>query len=216
MSIKFLVYLTLIGQTIFYFDRVEYMQFNIKSRAISNNGLDAWAIYNDRQCWRNPVIMLTKGELKRHLFAYEIILAAGYNISTPYTVTCEQFPNYPDICTGGYNKRPPTLEDWFNGNIRGFYMVGENEEGISLCQQGDVITNGTHIGFIIDGSNGQTISLGDSLTFKDDWGFRERQPNETFKILRYNGIDKSEEGNNNKAEFYKVYIHLLLSLIALI
>ena len=168
MSLKILVYLSLIGQNIFYFDRVEYMQSRIKNVAISNKGLYVWAIYNDRQCWRNPVIMMTKGEDKRHLFTYEIILAAGYNISTPYTVTCEQFPNYPDICTGGYNKRPPTITDWFNGNIRGFYIVGENEEGLSLCQQGDVITNGSHIGFIIDGSNGYTISLNFSKTFQDD------------------------------------------------
>ena len=215
MSLKILIFFYLFGFVVIYIDLVEYMQFRIEQYAYINKDVYVWALAANRTCRRNQLVFIPENEDKRHLFAYEVILAAGYDIGTPYTIRCEDYLKYPQVCVEGKTKRPPTLQDWFNGNIKGFYIIGENEEGLSICQQGDVITNGTHIGFIVDGSNGYTVNLNFTLTFKDDWGFRGRQKNETFRILRYNGIE-NEEQTVNESKLYKISLFLLGFIIVLL
>ena len=214
MSLKILIFFYLFGFVFIYIDLVELMQSNISKSAILNSDAGAWALDVNRSCRRNKEVFIPAGEPKRHLFVYEVILAGGYDIGTPYTINYDDYKNYTQVSDEGRIKRPPTIQDWFNGNIKGFYIVGENEEGILNCQQGDVLTNGTQIGFIIDASNELSTSLNFSRTFQDNWGFRGRQENETFKILRYNGIIEKKQ-TVSESKFHKIPIVLLVFIILL-
>ena len=214
MSFKLLIFFYLLEFAFLYIDLVELMQASILASAKLNSDAGAWALAANRSCRRNKKVFIPENEDKRHLFIYECILAAGYDIGTPYTINPKDYEKYDEVTKENRTKRPPTVQDWFNGNIKGFYIFGENEEGILNCQHGDVITNGTQIAFVLDASNEVTTHLNFTRTFTDNWGFRGRQPNETFKVLRYNGIEKKEE-TVSESKFYKISIVLLVFIILL-
>ena len=150
------------------------IQEDIYSNAKNNVDETLWAYDVDRQAESNDQVYVTSGENKCNLFVYEMILASGYDIGTPNTAG---FSHIYLWLKGKYN-RPPCCSDWYNKKVPGFTFIGEGEEGKRICQQGDIVTDGKHVGIIA--GNGKTISAAHDKVVENDWGFRQNQ-----KKLRY-------------------------------
>jgi hypothetical protein len=172
--------------------------YKIYRNAQENIGETVWAKEVDRQAKRNEHVFVTKGEWKCNLFVYEIILASGYDIGTPNKVNCVR---HPVLCLENKDKRPPCCKDWFDETVPGFYLIGENDEGRSLCQEGDILTDGNHIGIVSNPEDGLTISAYREEVVESNFGFSNDDKKNTFKIFRYNGDSSTNSQKSSTKEF---------------
>ena len=202
MSLKLFIYLSLF-KCIFFATVQEKIYLN----AESNIGETAWSFDVDRQAKRNEKVYVTKGEYKCNLFVYEIILASGYDIGTPNKANCIK---HPILCSQGKDQRPPLCNDWFNERVPGFNLIGMNEDGKKLCQKGNIITDGHHIGIISNPEDGYTISASTDEVVENDWGYRDYQKDDDFKIFRYNQNTLKSSG-----KLYNISIILLFLIMIL-
>ena len=135
-----------------------------------------WSFYEKRQAKKNPTVLFGEKSYKCNLFVYEVLLEAGCSIGAPRK-TLKVLP---------FINRPHTARDWFNGEVKLFDFIGENDDGRENCQRGDIITSGTHMGIV---GNDETISqsaVEDKIVI-NDWGFREEEEEEEdFRFYRFN------------------------------
>ena len=143
----------------------------------ANIGITVWSKDKERQAKRNKEVFFDKGDWKCNLFFYEIILASGYNIGTPYELPCLL---HPILCIKK-KKKTPVTKDWYDEKVPGMFLIGEGYKGRKNCKAGDIITDGSHVGIISKNKN-RTISASREKVVENDWGFR----GEDIKIFRYN------------------------------
>ena len=143
--------------------------------AEKNIGETAWAKDKKRQAKRNEHVCFTAGEWKCNLFVYEILLASGKDIGTPNKANAL---HHPILALENKLDRPPCAIDWYNKTVSGMTFIGEGDDGKSKCKQGDIITNGEHIGIVA--GNNKTISATASQIEHNNWGFR----GENVRIFR--------------------------------
>lgn len=152
-------------------------QERIYLTAKANIGDESWAKGSKRQAKRNDKVCFTAGEWKCNLFVYEVILAAGYDIGTPNKTGL----SHPILNLEGKNERPPCAIDWYNKTVGGMEFIGEGDDGKKNCKEGDIITDGTHMGIVA--GNNTTISAGEFEILHNDWGFRGNE-NRPVRIFR--------------------------------
>ena len=128
-------------------------QERIYLTARDNIGETAWSPDNEREARRKANVFFKKGEPKCNLFVYEVLLAAGYDIGTPNELNPFK---HPILAINGQLDRPPCAIDWYNKKVSGMEFIGENNNGRRNCMQGDIITDGNHMGIVA--GNNQTIS----------------------------------------------------------
>jgi len=150
-------------------------QERIYLTAKANIGEKVWAKAKKRQAKRNQNVCFTEGEWKCNLFVYEILLAAGYDVGTPNKINGLA---HPILAAQNKLDRPPCAIDWYNKKVSGMSFIGEGDEGRKNCKQGDIITDGNHMGIVA--GNNKTISAGESEVLHNDWGFR----GENVRIFR--------------------------------
>ena len=143
--------------------------------AKANIGDTSWALNNKRQAKRNENVCFKSGEYKCNLFVYEVLLAAGKDIGTPNSLNPLK---HPILALENKLARPPCASDWYNKTVSGVTFIGEDDKGKSKCKQGDIITNGHHVGIVA--GNNTTISAADNEVVHNDWGFR----GENVRIFR--------------------------------
>ena len=163
-------------------------------------------------------IEVGEGELKCNLFVYEMLRKSGIDIGTPNKYNCGNIFKTA-IKKSGFgdcdhrvtcnSPRPPTTEDWFNGNVDDFW---EGEEGRQLSRPGDIIVivykkevsfwdkllrkelseeererDVHHVG-IVSGVN-STISANtfQNVIINNEWGFRcdNNEPDDRVRVYRY-------------------------------
>jgi len=124
------------------------IQESIYKNAKANIGDKSWAKDVSRRAKKNTDVYFEKGDWKCNLFVYEIILASGLDIGTPYG------------CDG--SKKPPVTGDWYNYKHelikKNAKYIGEGSEGMNKAIPGDIITDGIHMG--IYAGNGEIINAG--------------------------------------------------------
>ncbi len=150
-------------------------QQRIYLTAKENIGETAWAKKNKRQARRKENVCFNQGEWKCNLFVYEVIYAAGKDIGTPNKLNGW---GHPILAMQNKLDRPPCAKDWFNEEVSAAKYIGEGDNGRKKCEQGDIITDGTHMGIVA--GNKKTISAGEYEVVHNDWGFR----GENVKIFR--------------------------------
>ena len=206
MLLKLLIHFTLFECFIFSLIPVPIL---IYENAKANIKDKSWALRVERQAKRNKKIIVLKNEEKGNLFVYEIILAAGYNIGTPNSVDCDK-EEYKEICAQGNERRPPSCKDWFDEKVPGFSLVGMNDEGRKICKTGDIITNGKHIGVVSNTKNGYSINTGEDEVIENDFGFKQDELFENFKIFRYN---ETESRKTSSGKFLTASIAFLFLIM---
>ena len=142
-------------------------QERVYLNAKANIGETAWAKNNKRQAKRNEHVCFTAGEWKCNLFVYEILLASGKDIGTPNKANAL---SHPILALENKLDRPPCTSDWYNKTVSGMTFIGEDDDGKNKCKQGDIITDGSHMGIVA--GNNTTISAGEKEVLHNDWGFR--------------------------------------------
>ena len=147
---------------------------NIIDTAKSYIGETYWAKDVERVASLNEKVCFEEGEWKCNLFVYEVILEAGYDIG------CPNRKHFYNILR---NPRPPTTHDWYNQQIRNFNYIGEGNEGKRALEEGDIITDNTHMGIASYNRGWKTISAGKYEVLENDWGI-ERSAN-PIRIFRY-------------------------------
>lgn len=60
--------------------------------------------------------------------------------------------------------------------------IGENDDGRRGSKQGDIITDGNHMGIVAGNNNTISASYTEKKVVKNDWGFR----GENVRIFRCN------------------------------
>jgi len=157
----------------------------IYENALTHVGSGDWSKWTSRQCELNDSVYFNFGEFKCNLFVYEVLLASDIDIGTPNHVEGLRLL----ILDDGKDQRPACASDWYNNDennmVPSFKLVysGKGKDGIDKCKQGDVITDGGHMGII--SGEGKTISAS-GLTGKvenNDWGFRDNS--DPIKCYRY-------------------------------
>ena len=121
-------------------------QEKIYLTAKANIGDKSWAKNSSRQAKRNEHVFFCAGEWKCNLFVYEVILKAGYNIGCPNR-TINPFKD-SELIFEFKIFRPPTTHDWYNNKIPCFRFIGEGQNGKNKMQNGDIITDNTHMGIV--------------------------------------------------------------------
>ena len=154
-------------------------QERIYLTADTNIGETAWSPDNARQAKRKESVYFKAGEPKCNLFVYEVILAAGYDVGTPNHLNGLA---HPILAAQGKLDRPPYASDKFNKTVPGIDYIGENDDWRRGRKQGDIITDGNHMGIVA--GNNQTISASynEKIVVRNDWGFR----GENVRIFRCN------------------------------
>ncbi len=147
------------------------IQEKIYLNAKENINETAWAKDNKRQAKRNSSVCFTKGENKCNLFVYEIILASGYDIGTPNSVSPVA---HPILAAQGKLSRPPCAIDWYDGKVPGMTFIGEgnNSNGLAKntsCKPGDILTDGIHMAIVY--YNNKTIGAGEKTVNETGFGF---------------------------------------------
>ena len=167
--------------------------------AKANVGETAWAKEKDRVARRNNLVHFREGEWKCNLFVYEVLLAAGCDIGTP-----NRYPHpsmrrygvgalmYVEDKTPKDNHRPPCCIDWYNLKVNVAEYIGEGYEGRQNCEEGDIITDGNHIGIIAsydeDSDSGESFNATRVEVVLDGFGFGsgaigEKRPVRIFRCI---------------------------------
>lgn len=116
-------------------------------------------------------------EPKCNLFVYEMLYKAGLELPliNQMSQNCKKF--HEDQPEG----RPPTNKDLVDGNVFPLlYLVGTDQDGINNAINGDIISNGSHMGIIIE--NKETISASSNSIRKSDFN---SYSSKTIYIFRY-------------------------------
>ncbi len=171
------------------------LQERIYLTAKDNIGETSWAFNKDRRAKRNSLVHFKCNEWKCNLFVYEVLYAAGCDIGTP-----NRYPNYDENTFSGIgsliyfpfydNHRPPCCIDWYDKKVSACKYIGEGEIGKNKCKQGDIITDGSHIG-IVDSydpntKDGKSINAAKEKVLCDGFGFGSGKIKEvrTVRIFR--------------------------------
>ena len=152
-------------------------QERIYLTAEANIGDTSWSPDNERQARRNEHVFFKAGEPKCNLFVYEVILAAGYDIGTPNQL--DGF-KHPILAMQGKLDRPPCARDWYDKTVPGMKFIGEDRNGKNNCIQGDIITDGNHMGIVAGNCQTISASYNEKKVVRNDWGFR----GENVRIFR--------------------------------
>ena len=166
--------------------KIDKVILRIYKTAEANINETAWAKANERKAKRNPSVIFKKNENKCNLFVYECILAAGFDVGTP-NMTLNPF-KYSDLLFQWKFARPPTSHDWYNHYVDHFKYIGEGTEGLNEIQNGDILTDDTHMGiafFDNDEYKWKTIGAGEFTVNKKDWGITETYNNKKVRIFRF-------------------------------
>ena len=152
------------------------MRTRIYETARLNIGDNSWAKASRRIARRNKNVVFKEGEDKSNLFIYEVLYAAGADIGTPNMAN----PIKNADLSPCFLSRPPSAKDWFDEKVKNVILVGEGNPRNIKWEEGDVITDGDHIGIVT--RCGKTINAGENEIVENDWGFNDKS--KTFKIFR--------------------------------
>ena len=154
-------------------------QERIYLTAKANIGDDSWSVDKSREAKRNGNVFFKKGEPKCNLFVYEVIKASGYDIGTPNHLNPL---GHPILFVRNQLDRPPCAKDWFDKKVPGMTYIGQGNDGRRKCREGDIITDGNHMGIVTRDNNTISASYTEKKIVKNDWGFR----GENVRIFRFN------------------------------
>ena len=101
--------------------------------AEANLGEKAWSYFQSRQAKRNPNVKFGTFELKNNLFVYEILLASLIDIGTPNIISDERLK----IKSEGKTERPPTAQQWNEGEVPNFEEVDRAMSIRYVMRQGE-------------------------------------------------------------------------------
>jgi len=167
-------------------EKINKVILRIYKTAEANINETAWAKANERQAKRNSSVLFKKNENKCNLFVYECILAAGFNVGTP-NMAINPFKNL-DLLIQWKFARPPTSHDWYYHLVDHFKYIGEGEEGLEKIQNGDILTDNTHMAIAFydnDEEEWTTIGAGEFTVNKTDWGIARTYNNVKVRIFRF-------------------------------
>lgn len=160
--------------------------YRIYKTALANINETAWAKAKRRQAKRNNNVCFLEDEYKCNLFVYEVILAAGFSVGTPNAAINPI--KYGELLIQWKFARPPTTHEWYRNENHHFKFVGEGYDGLKKLNNGDILTDDTHMGIAAYNDNEKrwtTISAGEFKVNQNYWGIDWTYNNKPVRIYRY-------------------------------